>query len=200
MRRRRTHKSEWLRRRLTDHSEHRRRIRFRATLPVRIHTNQGEIQGETRNVSLLGVSAIATTAAPQGAAATAEIDLPRGGPPIRMEGTIIRSIPLNLPGDTRHEVGFFALSYQNRDEKRLSAYLKHLQLVEFAAIKAGYKAMQAKIRAREAKKRALLLARRRRLARRLARRRRAKLRRLKLAAARRAKAAARCRRAAQKRK
>jgi len=160
------------RKRLTDHAERRRRIRFRVTLPIRIRTNDGELQGQTRNVSLLGASAVTERPASQAASATAEIDLPSGGPPIRIEGTIVRSIPLNLPGETKYEVGVFALKYQDRDETRLSQYLDQLQMAEYAAVRAGYKALQAKIRRRQARKRALLLARRRRQARRRARQRR----------------------------
>jgi len=160
------------RKRLTDHAERRRRIRFRVTLPIRIRTNDGEFQGQTRNVSLLGASAVTDQPAVQAAPATAEIDLPSGGPPIRMEGTIVRSIPLSLPGETKYEVGVFALKFQNQDEARLSRYLEQLQMAEYAAIRAGYKALQAKIRRRQARKRALLLARRRRQARRRARQRR----------------------------
>lgn len=172
-----------MRRRLTDHSERRRRIRFKVTLPVRIRTSDGEVQGQTRNVSLLGASTVTTAPAPEGAPATAEIDLPTGGPPVKMDGSIIRSIPLNLPGSSQYEVGVFAVKFQDRDEKRLSRYLEQLQLAEYAAIKAGYKALRAKIRAREARKRAQMLARRRRRA-----RRRARQRRRALAAARRRRA------------
>lgn len=173
------------RRRLGDHSERRRRIRFRATLPIRIHTTEGEVHGETRNVSLLGASAITDRPATQGATATAELDLPGGGLPIRMEGTIVRSIPLDVPGDSRYEVGVFAMKYPDQDETRLSQYLEQLQIAEYAAVRAGYKALREKIRRREAHKRALLLAQRRRRARRLARRRRRARAAAKRAAARR---------------
>lgn len=181
-----------LRRRVADHSERRRRIRFRATLPVRIHTDGMEIQGQTRNVSLLGVSAIAERPAVQGTAATAELDLPgTSGPPIRIsEGSIVRSIPLNLPGEPQYEVGVFALKYHGQDEARLSQYLEQLQMAEYAAVRAGYKALREKIRLREQRKRALLLAKRRRRKLRLAKRRRRAL-----AAARRKAAAAARRRA-----
>lgn len=161
------------RRRLTDHSERRRRIRFRATLPIRIHTEGLEIQGQTRNVSLLGASTITERPATQGASATAELELPGvAGPPVRMEGTIVRSVPLNLPGDPRYEVGVFAMKFVDRDEARLSHYLEQLQMAEYAAVRAGYKALREKIRQRAARKRALLLAKRKRRALRLAKRRR----------------------------
>lgn len=180
-----------LRRRLKAHSERRRRIRFRATLPIRIYTEGAEIQGQTRNVSLLGASTIMDRPATEGASATAELELPGvAGPPVRMEGTIVRSNPLNLPGDTRYEVGVFALKFHGQDETRLSQYLEQLQMAEYAAVRAGYKALREKIRLREARKRALLLAKRHRRALRLAKRRRRAL-----AAARRKAAAAARRRA-----
>ena len=154
------------RRRLTNHSERRRRIRFRATLPIRIHAQDTDLRGETRNVSLLGASAITDRPAPEGVPVTAEMDLPGGGgPPIRMEGTIVRSVSLNLPGDARYEVGVFAMRFHDQDELRLSQYLDQIQMAEYAAVRAGYKALREKIRQRQAKRRALL-ARRRRLARR----------------------------------
>ncbi len=176
----RARRSRALRRRSGAHAERRRRIRFRVTLPIRIRTADGEITGQTRNISLLGASAITAQPAPDGIPATAEVDLPSGGTPIRMEGTIVRSIPLDLPNQTQYEVGVFALRFQDRDETRLSQYLDHLQMAEYAAIKAGYKALQLKIRQRKARQRALLLAKRRRRA-----RRRARLRRRAAAAARR---------------
>lgn len=152
------------RRRLIDHSERRRRIRFRATLPIRIHTADANLHGQTRNVSLLGASVITDRPAIQGAPATAEIDLPGGGMPIRMEGTVVRSISLNLPGESRYEVGVFAMRFHDHDETRLSQYLDQLQITEYAAVKAGYKALREKIRIRQARKRARLLASRRRQA------------------------------------
>lgn len=160
-----------LRRRLKtdDLSERRRRIRFRVTLPIRVKSSSSEIQGQTRNVSLLGASAIATQTMPQGTPVTAEIDLPSNVPPIVMEGTIVRCIPLNLPGASQYEVGVFAARFLNQDEERLSQYLEQLQMAEYAAIRAGYKALREKIKARQAKKRAILLARKRRKAKRLAR-------------------------------
>ena len=175
---------------LTGHPEDRRRIRYRATLPLRVRSASGEIQGETRNVSLLGVSAIMSRPLAPSTEVTAEIDLPGGGVPIRMEGAIVRSTPLNLPGETRYEVGVFAVKFHDQDDARLSQYLDQLQMAEYAVIRAGYKAMQLKIRQRKARKRALLLAKRRRLAKRLARRRH----RAKTEALRKAKAAARRRR------
>lgn len=185
-------RSRALQRRSTDHSEHRRRIRFRATLPIRIKTDGLELQGQTRNVSLLGANTITERSATQGAPATAEIDLPGvAGPPVRMEGTIVRSIPLNLPGDPRYEVGVFALRFLDRDETRLSHYLEQLQMAEYAAVRAGYKALREKIRQREARKRALLLAKRKRRALRLAKRRRREAAKAKRAAARAARAKAR---------
>ena len=149
-------------RRLVDHSERRRRIRFRATLPIRIHTAESNIHGQTRNVSLLGASVITDRPATEGISATAEIDLPGNGLPIRMEGTIVRSIPLNLPGESRYEVGVFAMRFHDHDETRLSQYLEQLQMAEYAAVKAGYKALREKIRVRQARKRARLLASRHR--------------------------------------
>ncbi len=142
------------RRRTTDHSERRRRIRFRAMLPIRIHTGGTELQGQTRNVSLLGASAITDQPATTGTPATAELDLPGGGPPIRMEGTIVRSISINLPGISQYEVGVFAMRFQDQDESRLSRYLEELQITEYATIRAGYKALREKIRRRQAKRRA----------------------------------------------
>ncbi len=157
-------------------------------LPIRIRTNGLELQGQTRNVSLLGASAITDQPATTGATATAELDLP-GGPPIRMEGSIVRSVPINLPGVSQYEVGVFAMKFVDEDETRLSQYLEELQITEYAAVRAGYKALQDKIRKRQAKKRALALAKRRRRAKRLAKRR-AK----KAAARRRARALAAARR------
>ncbi len=191
-------RSAALRQRSKDHSERRRRIRFRATLPIRIHTSGVTIQGQTRNVSLLGASTITNQPAIEGEPATAELDLPGvAGPPVRMEGSIVRSIPLSLPGSDQYEVGVFALRFQGQDEARLSRYLEQLQITEYAAVRAGYKALREKIRLREARKRALLLAKRRRRALRLAKRRRRALaaakRKAATAARRRAKARSRTR-------
>jgi len=163
-------------------------MRFHVTLPIRIHTPSGEIQGQTRNISLLGVSAVTSQPAVPNTDIQAELDIPSGGPPIRVEGTVIRSTPLDLPGDSRYEVGLFAMRFPGDDAARLISYLEQLQTEEAAVIKAGYKSMRLKIRQRLARKRALLLARRRRAARRRAR----LMRRLAQAAARsRAKATAR---------
>ena len=123
---------------------------------------EANIYGQPRNVSLLGASVITDRPATEGISATAEIDLPGNGLPIRMEGTIVRSIPLNLPGESRYEVGVFAMRFHDHDETRLSQYLEQLQMAEYAAVKAGYKALREKIRVRQARKRARLLAARRR--------------------------------------
>lgn len=154
-------------------SDRRLRARFRVRLPLLLkNTNQQEVEGITRNVSLLGVSAYAKGSFPQGQPIQSILELPSESKPVVAQGTIIHceTLPQPLPEGT-HEIGVFFKEFQAAGESTLAKFLEQISQKEESALRAGYQALKQKLIARKRRKRLEALRKYRRRLARLRRRR-----------------------------
>ncbi|MBI3615975.1 MAG: PilZ domain-containing protein [Candidatus Omnitrophica bacterium] len=152
--------------------DRRLRARFRAHLPLLLKGASQEVEGTTRNVSLLGVSAYAKGPLPQAEPVQCILELPSESKPIIATGTIIHCEALTQPlPEGSHEVGVFFKEFQEPGESTLAKFLEQISHKEESALKAGYQALKQKLAARKRRKQLEALRKRRRRLARLRRRR-----------------------------
>ncbi len=155
--------------------DRRHRTRYRARLSVIVRNNGTEITGTTRNVSLLGVSALTNGPVLRGQPVQCKLELPGAEAfPLSVNGTVIRCEPAPA-GETEgsHTVGVFFQEFEGRGESTLSKFLREVVQQERQIIKTGYKELKKRLEDRTRRKQLEELEKKRR---RLARLRRRKLR------------------------
>ncbi len=152
--------------------ERRLRTRFRVSLPFTLKSDSQEARGTTRNVSLLGISAVIDSTFPQAQPVDCLLHLAASSKPIIAHGTIIHCDPLPEPTpEGSHELGVFFKEFEQNGESNLARFLEQMAHKEEAALKAGYRALKQKLAARKRRKRMEELKKRRRRQERLRRRR-----------------------------
>ena len=153
-------------------TDRRLRARFRVSLPLLIKGPHQEIEGVSRNVSLLGVLAYAKGPFSQGDPVQCVVELPSESKPAVANGTIIHCETLASPvPEGSHEVGIFFKEFQERGESTLAKFLEQIAHKEESALKAGFQALKQKLTARKRRKQLEALQKRRRKQKRLRRRR-----------------------------
>lgn len=156
-------------------SNRRMRARYKVQVPFLLKSDGQEIRGTTRNISLLGISALSDSPVSQVQPVQCVLDLPGSQQPLVAHGTVIRCEPLSqtLPEGSQ-EIGVFFKEFEGRGETDLTRFLTHVLQEEQDAIQAGYRALKQRVAARKKKKRLEALEKRRRKLKRL-RRRKARL-------------------------
>ena len=143
--------------------ERRLRTRFRVRFPLTLKNGSIQIQGMTRNVSLLGVSAYADGSLPQAQSVHCMMELPSESKTVAATGTVVHCEPLSQPHpDGSFEIGIFFQDFEERGESTLARYLEHISDKEETALKAGYRAFKKKIAARKRRKQLEAVKKRRR--------------------------------------
>lgn len=162
-----------------ERSDRRLRNRYKVRLPFTLKNNGQEIQGTTRNLSLLGISAYAFSPITQIQPVQCHLNLPSRNQPLIAHGTVIRCEALTDPHpDGSHEIGVFFKEFDGNGEAELSKFLQQLLQEEHSAIQAGYRELKQRVAARHRRKKLELERKRKRRVARL-RRRKARLARLK---------------------
>ncbi|MBI3312214.1 MAG: PilZ domain-containing protein [Candidatus Omnitrophica bacterium] len=134
--------------------DRRLRARYKVRVPFVLRKNNQEIPGITRNVSLLGISAYASSSAGEVQTVDCYLNLPNRSQPLIAHGTVIRSEPLSEPHpDGQYEIGVFFKEFDGSGEAELSRFLQQVLQQEQSAIQAGYKVLKARLAARRRKKR-----------------------------------------------
>ena len=152
--------------------DRRLRTRFRIQIPFLLKGDSQEVQGITRNVSLLGISAFANASFPQAQPVRCILNLSSPAKPIVAHGTIIHCEPLPQPvPEGSHEIGVFFKEFEETGEPMLARFLEQLVHKEEEALKAGYRALKQKLAIRKRRKRLEELRKQRRRLARLRRRR-----------------------------
>lgn len=160
-------------------ADRRLRARYRVRVPFTLKNDGQEIQGITRNISLLGISAYSSSSITQVQPVRCLLAVPHRPQPLVAHGTVIRCEPLAQPlPDGTHEIGVFFKEFEGTDEAELSKFLYQLLEEERSAIRAGYRALKQRLAARHRRKRLEAKLKRKRKAARL-RRKKLRLARLK---------------------
>lgn len=135
--------------------ERRNRTRFRIRLPFVLKNNGQEVQGTTRNISLLGIASYTHQPIEPARPVICLLELPhRPANPVCARGTVIRCAPAaESHPDGSFETGVFFKEFDGEGETILSKYLHRILQREETAIRAGYKAFRKKIAARKRRKR-----------------------------------------------
>lgn len=167
--------------------DRRLRARYKVRVPFTLKNDGGEVDGTTRNVSLLGISAYSKSSVPQTQSVQCLLNLPQRSQPLVASGTVIRCEALPQPHpDGTYEIGVFFKEFEGAGEIDLTRFLEQVQSDEHSAIQAGYQALKQRLEARKRRKRLAALRKRRRMEKRL-RRKRAQERKKKLRAAKKGK-------------
>jgi len=152
--------------------ERRLRTRFRVRIPFILTNGPQQIQGTTRNVSLLGISAYSSGSFPLAQPVQCLLELPQEPKPVVAKGTVIHCEPVSQPhSDGSYEIGIFFKEFEESGESTLARYLEQISSKEETTLKAGYRALKKKLAARRRRKRTEALRKRRRHQQRLRRRR-----------------------------
>jgi len=156
-------------------SDRRMRSRYKVQVSFLLKSNGQEVRGTTRNISLLGISALSDSPVSQVQPVQCLLDLPDSERPLVAHGTVIRCEPLSqkLPEGSQ-EIGVFFKEFEGTGETDLTRFLTHVLQEERSAIQAGYRALKQRVAARKRKKRLEALEKRKRKLKRL-RRRKARL-------------------------
>ena len=143
--------------------DRRHRTRYRVRIPFVLKGGDKEIRGQTRNVSLLGISGYATGPMDAVLPVQCVLNLSEGYGSMTVNGTVIRCEPLSQPTtDGNYEVGVFFKEFQERGETTLEEFLLKVGHQEEDAIKQGYLLLKQRQLARRKKKRVEALKKRRR--------------------------------------
>jgi hypothetical protein len=141
-------------------------------MPFTLKNDGEEIQGMTRNVSLLGISAYSQTGIDQVQEVECHLQIPETSREIIANGTVTRCHPLQEPHpDGPFEVGVFFKSFEPKGELNLVEYLKAVSDKEQAEITVAYRELKKKLAARKRRKKTELLRKKKRRAERLRKRR-----------------------------
>lgn len=156
-------------------SDRRMRSRYKVQVPFLLKSSSQEVRGTTRNISLLGISALSDSPVSQVQPVQCLLDLPNSRLPLVAHGTVIRCEPLSqeLP-EGSHEIGIFFKEFEGTGETDLTRFLTQVLQEEQNAIQAGYRALKQRVANRKKKKRLEALEKRKRKLKRL-RRRKARL-------------------------
>lgn len=156
-------------------SERRMRARYKVQVPFVLKSDEGEVHGTTRNISLLGISACSDSPVSQVHPVQCVMSLPEFQKPLIAKGTVIRCEPVsqNQP-EGSHEIGVFFKEFEGTGETDLIRFLTQVLQQEQSAIQAGYRALKQRVAARKKKKRLEAQEKRKRKLKRL-RRRKARL-------------------------
>jgi len=144
-------------------SERRLRTRFRVHLPFILKSNDKEIQGTTRNISMLGISAY--THSPLGVSQLVHcfLKLPQASQPVVAGVTVVYCEPLpEAHPDGSYETGLFFKEFQDKGESTLAGFLEQVRRNEQKAIQAGYVVFQKRLADRRKRKRLKTLEKSRR--------------------------------------
>ena len=152
--------------------DRRLRTRFRVKLPFLLKGAEKEVEGITRNVSLLGVSSYTKGPLPQGQPVQCILELPSESEPVTANGTIIHCEAMTHPSaEGTHEVGIFFKEFEDAGESTLACCLEQISKKEESALRVGYQVLKQKVAARKRRKRLEALRKRRRRLARLRRKR-----------------------------
>ncbi len=151
------------------------RARYKVQVPFLLKSNGQEVRGTTRNISLLGISALSESSVSQVQPVQCLLDLPNVPQPLIAHGTVIRCEPVSrkLP-EGSHEIGVFFKEFEGTGETDLTRFLTQVLQDEQSAIQAGYRALKQRVADRKKRKRMEALEKRKRKLKRL-RRRKARL-------------------------
>lgn len=165
-------------------ADRRLRNRYKVRLPFTLRSDGQEVlQGMTRNISLLGISAYSFSSTAQLQAVDCVFNLPKHSQPLVAHGTVIRCEPTTpAHPDGTQEVGVFFKEFNGNGEAALSKFLRQILEEERSAIQAGYRALKQRVAARHRRKQLELERKKKR------RRERLRKRRLRLARMKRLKA------------
>ena len=153
-------------------TERRLRTRYKVRVPFTLRIDGQEVQGTTRNISLLGISAYSNSSVSQIQPVECLLDLPPHSRPLIANGTVIRCEPLEQSHpDGTHEIGVFFKEFQGQGEADLTRFLEGVLDDERSAIQAGYRALKQRLAARKRRKRLAALRKRRRMLKRQRRKR-----------------------------
>ena len=134
-------------------SDRRLRTRYKVRVPFTIKSNSEEIQGVTRNVSLLGISAYSDSTITHSVPVQCMLHIPQQQRPIIAHGTVIRCEPLSeRHPDGGNEVGVFFKQFEGTHENDLDSFLHKVLEDERAAIRAGFNELRRRASARKKKK------------------------------------------------
>ncbi len=174
--------------------DRRLRTRFRVKLPFLLKGADKDVEGITRNVSLLGVSSYTKGPLPQGQPAQCILELPSESQPVVANGTIIHCEPLAQPlAGSSHEIGIFFKEFESAGESTLARFLEQISRKEESALRAGYQVLKQKLAARKRRKRLEAARKRRRRLARLRRKRQRLAKEKRMKARRRAKSSRKAR-------
>ena len=152
--------------------DRRLRTRFRVKLPFLLKGAEKEVEGITRNVSLLGVSSYTKGPLPQGQPVQCILELPSESKPVIANGTIIHCETLAISlAEGSHEIGIFFKQFESTGESTLARFLEQISKKEETALRAGYQVLKKKLATRKRRKRLEALRKRRRRSARLRRKR-----------------------------
>lgn len=134
-------------------SDRRLRTRYKVRVPFTLKSNSEEIQGVTRNVSLLGISAYSDSTISNSVPVQCALHIPHQQKPIIAHGTVIRCEPLpDRHADGGNEVGVFFKQFDGTQEQDLDRFLRKVLDDERLAIQAGFKELRQRAAARKRKK------------------------------------------------
>ncbi len=144
-------------------SERRLRARFRVHLPFILKSNDQEIHGTTRNISMLGISAYTRSPLEVSQPVHCFMKLPQAPQPLVAGGTVIYCEPLpEAHPEGSYETGLFFKEFQDKGESTLASFLEQVRQNEQKAIQAGYVVFQKRLADRRKRKRLKALEKNRR--------------------------------------
>lgn len=139
-------------------AERRGRTRYRIRIPFTLKGNGDPVQGTTRNISLLGISAYSKGPVDQVRPVDCCLEIPASsGRQVIARGTVTRCHPMAHPNpDGSFEIGVFFREFRLEDEKTLTHYLESVSSKEQAEIATAYKELKKKLADRKRRKQAEL--------------------------------------------